>query len=276
MNQALAPSQRFTVHLLLSLGAFIMVIPFLWMVLTSFKTISEATMMPPVIIPESFNWSNYTRLFELFHFMDLYFNTIVSTVIRVSSQLILCSLAAYAFARIQFPGKAIFFGIILSVMMIPQMLYLIPKFLMMSSFGWVNTMQGLVAPGMFSAFGTFLMRQFFLTLPGDLADSAKIDGCNHFRTFILIMLPLAKPGMIALGIFVTLWSWNDLLWPLIILNSPTKLTLAVGLAAMQGEYTTNYPAMMAGALMGIMPMLILFFLLQKHFIEGIALTGTKG
>jgi multiple sugar transport system permease protein len=160
--------------------------------------------------------------------------------------------------------------------MIPQMLYLIPKFLLMTSFGWVNTLQGFIAPGLFSAFGTFLMRQFFLTLPNDLADSAKIDGCNHFRTFFSIMLPLAKPGMIALGIFVTLWSWNDFLWPLIILNSPTKLTLSVGLAAMQGEYSTDYPAMMAGSVMAIIPMVILFFLLQKHFIQGIALTGTKG
>jgi multiple sugar transport system permease protein len=272
----LNPGQRLAVHLVLILGSFVMVVPFFWMILTSFKTISESTVMPPVIFPESFQWSNYTRLFESFHFEYLYFNTIISTVIRVSSQLIFCSLAAYAFARIRFPGKAIFFFIILSVMMIPQMLYLIPKFLLMTSFGWVNTLQGFIAPGLFSAFGTFLMRQFFMTLPSDLADSAKIDGCNHFRTFYSIMLPLAKPGLIALGIFVTLWSWNDFLWPLIILNSPTKLTLSVGLSAMQGEYVTDYPAMMAGSVMAIIPMVILFFVLQKHFIEGIALTGTKG
>lgn len=276
MRHTMNPGQRFAIHLVLLLGSLGMVFPFIWMVLTSFKTISESTLIPPVIFPESFQWENYTHLFELFHFEALYVNTIVSTVIRVTCQLIFCSLAAYAFARIPFPGKAFFFFVILSVMMIPHMMYLIPKFLLMAKFGWVNTMQGFVAPGLFSAFGTFLMRQFFLTLPNDLADSAKIDGCSHFRTFYSIMLPLAKPGLIALGIFVTLWSWNDFLWPLIVLNSPTKLTLSVGLAAMQGEYSTHYPAMMAGAVMAVLPMIILFFLLQKHFIEGIALTGTKG
>lgn len=275
MIGTLSRVQRVAIHLVLSLGAVLMVIPFVWMVLTSFKTISESTLVPPTILPRNFSWANYLHLFDLYDFGTLYVNTVASTVVRVAAQLLFCSLAAFAFARLRFPGRGVLFGITLSVMMIPPMLYLIPKFLLMAQLGWVNTFQGFVVPGLTSAFGVFLLRQFFLSLPDSLFDAARIDGCGPLRTFALIMLPLAKPGLVALGIFATLGSWNELLWPLVILNSPDRLTLSVGLAALQGQYVTNYPAMMAGAVMAVIPMLVLFLVLQRQFIEGIALTGTK-
>ena len=269
-------SDRAIVHILLTLISALMVVPFIWMGLTAFKTMSEATAVPVQILPSRLRWENFANLFESFNFGMMYLNTVVSTVIRVVAQVTFCAMAGYAFARLRFPGRDMIFAVVLSVMMIPPVLYIIPKFLLMAQLGWVNTMQGYVVPGFTSAFGTFLLRQFFKSLPNELAEAAKIDGSGPFRTFVWIMLPLARPGLVAFGIFATLWSWNELLWPLIILNSPDKITLSVGLATMEGEYVSNYPVMMAGALLAVIPMVALFFVLQRQFIEGIALTGSKG
>jgi multiple sugar transport system permease protein len=269
-------SDRAIVHILLIVISALMVVPFVWMVLTAFKTMSEATAIPVQILPSRLRWENFTDLFSSFNFGTMYLNTVLSTVLRVTAQVTFCAMAGYAFARLRFPGRDIIFAAILSVMMIPPVLYIIPKFLLMAELGWVNTMQGYIVPGFTSAFGTFLLRQFFKSLPNELAEAAKIDGSGPFRTFFWIMLPLAKPGLVAFGIFSTLWSWNELLWPLIILNSPDKITLSVGLATMEGEYVSNYPVMMAGALLAVLPMVALFFVLQRQFIEGIALTGSKG
>lgn len=268
--------ERALVHLLLILISGLMVVPFIWMVLTAFKSMSEATAIPVQILPSRLRWENFADLFRSFNFGSMYLNTALATLIRVVAQVSFCAMAGYAFARLRFPGRDIIFAGILSVMMIPPVLYIIPKFLLMAELGWVNTMQGYVVPGFTSAFGTFLLRQFFKSLPNELAEAARIDGSGPFRTFFSIMLPLARPGLIAFGIFSTLWSWNELLWPLIILNSPDKITLSVGLATMEGEYVSNYPVMMAGALLAVLPMVVLFFVLQRQFIEGIALTGSKG
>lgn len=267
---------RIFVHAVLILISGIMVIPFIWMVLTAFKTMSEATAVPVQVLPSSLRWENFARLFSSFNFGHMYMNSAIATVLRVSAQLTFCAMAGYAFARLRFPGRDAIFAIVLSVMMIPPVLYIIPKFLLMTQLGWVNTLQGYVVPGFTSAFGTFLLRQFFKTLPNELSEAAKLDGCGPFRTFFWIMLPLAKPGLVAFAIFSTLWSWNELLWPLIILNSPDKMTLSVGLATMEGEYVSDYPVMMAGAILAVVPMIAMFFVFQRQFIEGIALTGTKG
>lgn len=269
-------TDRALVHILLVVISGIMVVPFIWMVLTAFKTMSEATAVPVQILPSRVRWENFADLFNSFNFGSMYLNTVVSTLIRVAAQVAFCAMAGYAFGRLRFPGRDIIFAVVLSVMMIPPVLYIIPKFLLMAELGWVNTMQGYVAPGFTSAFGTFLLRQFFKSLPNELAEASKIDGSGTFRTFFSIMLPLARPGLVAFGIFSTLWSWNELLWPLIILNSPDKITLSVELATMEGEYVSNYPVMMAGALLAVLPMVALFFVLQRQFIEGIALTGSKG
>ncbi len=263
------------VHIVLIPVCIIMVIPFIWMVLTAFKTLAEATAIPVQIFPSSLRWENFVRLFESFNFGTMYTNSIVATVLRVTAQVSFAAMAGYAFARLRFPGRDIIFAVLLSVMMIPPVLYLIPKFLLMAQLGWVNTLQGYVVPGFTSAFGTFLLRQFFKTLPEELSEAAKLDGCGPVRTFFWIMLPLAKPGLVAFGIFSILWSWNELLWPLIILNSPEKMTLSVGLATMEGEYVSDYPVMMAGAVLAVMPMIVMFFIFQRQFIEGIALTGSK-
>ncbi|MEH6939310.1 carbohydrate ABC transporter permease [Bacillus sp. JJ664] len=252
-----------------------MVLPFIWMFLTSLKTYAESIHVPPVIIPKDFQWENYKEVFTLLPFFKFMLNTLIVTVLRTAGQLFLCSLAAYAFARIEFPGRNVLFLVALSVLMVPGQVFLLPQYMIMVKLGWLNTLQAVVVPGLFSAFGTFLLRQFFMGLPKELEEAARLDGCNHFQIYWRVMLPLAKPGLVALGIFTTLWSWNELMWPMIVNSSPESMTLSVGLSSLQGQYLTNYPVLMAGSFLAIVPMLILFMILQKQFIEGIAITGGK-
>lgn len=263
-------------HLVLIFGALLMVGPFLWMLLTSLKTLGESTQVPPVIIPSDFRWRNYIEVLTTLPFVQFYTNTILMTLGRTVGQLVFCSLSAYAFARIEFPGRNVLFVLFLSVLMVPAQVFLIPQYLIMQNLGWLNTLQALIIPGMFSAFGTFLLRQFFMSLPMELEEAAKLDGANHFQIYWRVMLPLAKSGMIALAIITIRWSWNDLMWPLIVINSPEKMVLSAGIASLQGQYVTNYPVLMAGAALATWPMVVMFFLFQRHFVEGIALTGTKG
>jgi multiple sugar transport system permease protein len=271
----LVTSKTILIHLILILGSIAMVFPFIWMLLTSLKTYAESIHVPPVLFPKNFQWTNYKAVFTLLPFFKFMFNTFIVTVIRTAGQLFLCSLAAYAFARIEFPGRNILFLIALSVLMVPGQVFLLPQYMIMVKLGWLNTLQAVIVPGLFSAFGTFLLRQFFMGLPKELEEAARLDGCNHFQIYWRIMLPLAKPGLIALGIFTTLWSWNELMWPMIVNSSPDSMTLSVGLSSLQGQYLTNYPVLMAGSFLAILPMLILFMILQKQFIEGIAITGGK-
>lgn len=263
------------VHAVLIIGAAVMVVPFIWMFLTSVKTLGESTAVPPVMIPETFQWDNYAQVFVNLPFFTFYWNTIITTICKTIGQLVICSLAAYAFARIEFPGRNFFFLVALSVLMVPGQVFLIPQYMIMKDLGWLNSLQALIVPGLFSAFGTFLLRQFFMTLPKELEESAKLDGCSTFRIYWQIMLPLAKPGLIALAIFTILWSWNDLMWPLIVNTSPEKMVLSAGLASLQGEHGTNYTILMAGSILAIWPMIVIFLVFQRSFIEGIALTGTK-
>lgn len=268
-------SKTFLIHFILIVGSLAMIFPFIWMLLTSLKTYAESIHVPPVIVPKNLQWVNYKDVFDLLPFLKFMFNTLIITVIRTVGQLLLCSLAAYAFARIEFPGRNILFLIALSVLMVPGQVFLLPQYMIMVKLGWLNTLQAVVVPGLFSAFGTFLLRQFFMGLPKELEEAARLDGCNHFQIYWKVMLPLAKPGLVALGIFTTLWSWNELMWPMIVNSSPDSMTLSVGLSSLQGQYLTNYPVLMAGSFLAILPMLILFIILQKQFIEGIAITGSK-
>ncbi|KAA0565750.1 carbohydrate ABC transporter permease [Bacillus sp. CH30_1T] len=268
-------SKTFLIHFILIMGSIVMLFPFIWMILTSLKTYAESIQVPPVMIPEDFQWKNYQEVFTLLPFFKFMMNTLIITVLRTVGQLFLCSLAAYAFARIVFPGRNLLFVLALSVLMVPGQVFLLPQYMIMVKLGWLNTLQAVVVPGLFSAFGTFLLRQFFMGLPKELEEAARLDGCNHFQIYWRIMLPLAKPGLIALGIFTILWSWNELMWPMIVNSSPDAMTLAVGLSSLQGQYGTNYPILMAGSFLAVLPMLILFIILQKQFIEGIAITGGK-
>ncbi|MCX7884161.1 MAG: carbohydrate ABC transporter permease [Caloramator sp.] len=267
---------KILVHLILILGVIFTITPFLWMILTSFKTLTESTMIPPIIIPKRFCFENYKDAVSTLPFLTFYKNTIISTIAKTVGQVILCSMAAYSFARIEFPGRDIIFILILSVLMVPGQIFLLPQYIIIKKLGLLNTIGALILPGLFSAFGTFLLRQFFMTIPKELEEAAILDGCNHFRIYWNIMMPLAKPGLTALAIFTALWSWNDLLWPLIVNTSNEKMTLSAGLASLQGQHLTNFPVLMAGSVLAIWPMIVLYIIFQKSFVEGIALTGTKG
>lgn len=267
--------KKILIHIVLILGVLITVTPFAWMILTSLKTLSESTQIPPVIFPKKAMWSNYSEVLKTLPFSTFYMNTIISTICKTVGQVILCSMAAYAFARINFPFKNVIFIIILSVLMVPGQIFLLPQYMIMQKLGLLNTLRALIIPGLFSAFGTFLLRQFFMTLPTELEEAAILDGCNHFSIYWRIMMPLAKPGLTALAIFTALWSWNDLMWPLIVNTSSEKMTLSAGLASLQGQHLTNFPMLMAGSVMAIWPMIVIFIIFQKAFVEGIAFTGSK-
>jgi multiple sugar transport system permease protein len=263
-------------HIVLSLGAVIMVGPFVWELLTSFKTFGESIQVPPVVFPAVPQWENYQEVFDTLPFAAMFTNTVLMTIARTAGQVIFCSMAGYAFARLHFPGRNFIFGLFLAVLMVPSQMHLIPQYQIMQSLGLLNTIPALALPGMFSAFGTFLMRQFFMQLPPELEEAARIDGANPWQIYWMIMLPLAAPGMLALGLLVAIWSWNDLLWPLVVNTDPEKMPLSAGLASLQGEHLTNYPVLMAGALMASLPLIIGFIIFQRQLIQGIATTGIKG
>lgn len=263
-------------HVLLMVGSVAMLFPFLWMILTSLKTKSEASAIPPPIFAAEAQWGNYKRLFEAIPFGSLYFNTIISSLLITVSQVVICSLAAYAFARIRFPLKNLLFILVLSVLMVPGQVFLIPQYLIIQSMGLLNSIPALIIPSMFSSFGTFLLRQFFMTLPIELEEAARIDGCSRVGILFKISLPLCVPGMISLGIFALLYGWNSLLWPLIVNTDMKYMTLAAGLSSFQGQYGTDFPLMMAGAFLSVLPLIVLFLIFQKQFIQGIAFTGSKG
>jgi multiple sugar transport system permease protein len=250
--------------------------PFVWELLTSFKSLTESVSVPPTLLPSSWHFSNFTNVFQTIPFGSELANSVINALARTFAQLLFCSMAAFAFAWIRFRGRGIVFAIFLSVMLVPSQLLVIPQYEIMQNLHLLNTIPALFLPGMFSAFGTFLLRQFFLALPPELHEAARLDGAGPVRIFWSVMLPLAKPGLVALGLLTMIWSWNDLLWPLVVNNDPGKMTLSVGLASLQGVYLTNYPVLMAGAFMATVPLIIVFVVMQRRVVEGIALTGTKG
>ncbi|HEM4665924.1 carbohydrate ABC transporter permease [Streptococcus suis] len=263
-------------HAFLILVAMGMLIPFVWMVLTSFKTVTESTQMNPFqFLPSKWMVSNYTEAIRTNNFPILYLNTILMMLWRIFSSVMFSAMAAYAFARLEFPGRNVLFGLVLFQMMVPPQLFVILQYLMIDQLGMRNTIFALVFPGIVSAFGTFLLRQFFMGLPKELEESAKLDGCNIGQTFFKVMLPLAKSGLIALAIFTALFAFKDLLWPLIINSEADKATLSSALSKIQGAYAVNYPQLMAASVLAIWPMLVLYVIFQKQFIQGIATSGGK-
>ena len=269
-------SRKIIVHILLLLGITITVFPFVWMILTSFKTVGEAMQIPPTIFPKKFLTDAYSSIVTALPFGRVYLNTIISTVVTTVVQVLFCSMAAYAFARIEFPFKNAIFVLVLSVLMVPGQIFLIPQYRIVQSLGLLDTIPALFLPNLFSAFGTFLLRQFFMSLPKELEEAALLDGCNRFQIFGRIMLPLTKAGIVSLVIFTAKFAWNDFMWPLIVNTSMDKMTLGPALSTLQGQYTTKYPMQMAGAVMAVIPIIVLFFIFQKHFIEGVAQSGIKG
>ncbi|MDR2069949.1 MAG: carbohydrate ABC transporter permease [Treponema sp.] len=262
--------------IILSVFGLVMIVPFLWMILTAFKTTTEATSISPfVLFPGAWRMDSFTHVMQNMNFGRLYLNTIVLIAGRVICAVLTAMMAGYAFGRLRFPLKAFFFSLILIQMMVPSQIFIIPQYLMVSKLKLLNTWFALLFPGLVTAFGTFLLRQNFMTLPGDLEEASRIDGCNIGQTFLLIMAPLVRSGMIALGIFTALFAFKELLWPLIVNTSQNSMPLSSALAKLQGQFSTNYPELMAASILACVPMIVIYLLFQKHFIQGIATSGGK-
>ena len=266
----------FIIHLSLVLISITMLIPFLWMVLTAFKSITEATSVDPFIIfPKVWRTDAFKAVFANMDFLLLYRNTLLLIFFRVLCAVVTATMAGYAFARLRFPGRDLAFSLVLFQMMVPNQVFLIPQYLMVSKMGMLNTIFALVFPGLVTAFGTFLLRQGFLGLPKDLEEAARLDGCNIGQTFLFVMMPLMRSSMVALGIFTALFAYKDLMWPMIVNTDKDMLVLSSALAKMQGQYVVKFPELMAASLIACVPMIVLYILFQKQFIEGIATSGGK-
>jgi len=266
-----------SLHLLLILGAIFMITPFVWMVLTSLKTVSQAFKIPPDLIPNPFLWQNYPDSWQALPFPTAYFNSIYIAIVVVVAQLLTCSMAGYAFARIRFPFRETIFLLFLATLMIPFQLTSIPLFLIMRQLGWLDTHLSIIVPSaLFNAFGVFLMRQFVRGIPVELEEAAIIDGANRWTLYWRVVLPLIQPGLAALGILSFLGQWNSFFTPLIMLNSPSNFTVPLMLTQFVGQYTTQWTLLMAGSAIAIVPVLIIYILSQRYIIQGVALTGLKG
>jgi multiple sugar transport system permease protein len=263
-------------HVVLVIGSLVMMFPFLWQLKLSFSSNAEIQAIPPDLLPKGLEWSNFTEVFQRLPFLHQFWVSVAVTLGRTVGQLVLCSMAGYAFARMSFRFKGLMLALILSILMVPSQVYLIPQYQIIQKLGWLDTIQGIIAPGIFSAFGTFLMMQFFKTIPAELEEAARLDGCNPWQTFWKVVLPVARPGLISLAIITVLAAWADLLWPLVVTSSPDEMPLAVGLATLAGYQGSISPGvMMAAALMAMLPILILFVVLQRRVVEGIAFSGLK-
>jgi multiple sugar transport system permease protein len=262
-------------HLFLIAGSLVMVVPFLWMLSSSLKTVNQMYLFPPVWIPTPFIWSNYTYMFQSAPWGLFFFNTLKITFFVVLGQLIFCSMAAYAFARLKFPGRDFMFTVYLATMMIPFQVTMIPVFKIIKTFGWLNTHYALIVPALFSAFGTFMLRQCLLTMPKELDQSAMIDGASYPQIYWHIMLPNIKPALTTLAVFTFMGTWNDFLGPLIYINKLELKTLTLGLATFQGTYTTQWTYLMAGTVIVTIPVLLVYVFAQRYFVEGIVMSGLK-
>jgi multiple sugar transport system permease protein len=263
-------------HLVLIPIAVVMVIPLVWMLVTSLQTLEETRHYHPTLMPTSLELHNYTDVLQQAPFARWFVNTLVVTVVVVLGNLLFCSLAGYAFARIRFVGREFVFVLILATLMVPFQVVIIPTFLIVKTFGLIDTLGALILPNLASAFGIFMLRQFFRTLPIELEEAARIDGASRLGILLKIVLPLSGPALATLAVIMFMWTWNDFLWPLITIYSPNNMTLQLGLATFQGAHQTNTNLLMAANVMSMLPVLLLFFLAQRYFVRGIATTGLKG
>jgi multiple sugar transport system permease protein len=253
-----------------------MFIPFMWMVFSAFKPLDEIFMRPPVMLPTNWTLDGFKTAWEGAPFGTAYFNSFYIAALVTIITLLTCSMAAYAFARIRFPGNNILFGVFLATMMVPFQLTIIPLYIILGQLNWIDTHLALIVPaGLFNAFGVFLMRQYVRGIPLELEEAAAIDGAGRIRTFTTIILPLLKTPMTALGIFVFLGQWNDFFRPLIFLNSEDKFTIPLVVNYFKGAYSSDWTSLMAATTMAALPMLIVFIIAQKQIVEGIALSGSK-
>ncbi|WP_274362592.1 carbohydrate ABC transporter permease [Paenibacillus thermotolerans] len=264
-------------HIVLIAGACLMVLPLFWMASSSLKDISQIFLIPPKWIPDPFVWSNFERSLQALPFGRAYFNSIYISLLVVLLQLFTCSLAAFSFAKINFPFRNVLFILFVAMMMVPEQVTIIPLYLIMKEIGWLDThLSIIVPPALFSAFGVFLLRQFFLTIPKDLDEAAIVDGASLPTIYFRIMLPLVKPSLSALGIFTFLYMWNNFFHPVIFLSTPNLYTVPLMLNMFKGLYITDWTLMMAGSTIALVPALIAYLFTQRYVIEGIAMTGIKG
>ena len=263
-------------HVLIYLAAAVTFAPFVWMILSSFKGLGEILRFPPTWWPEDFTFGNYVEAFSAAPFGRFYLNSLVVATAVTVGQLFTCSLAAYAFARMRFKGRDILFYLFLGTMMVPIHVTMIPSFMILHWVGWIDTYAALIVPGLASAFGTFLLRQFFLSIPRELEEAAFIDGCSRFGVLWRIILPLSKPALATLAIFTFMIVFNDFIWALIVLNTEEMYTVQLGLAIFRDRYATEWGNLMAGSVVATLPILLVFFFAQKYFIQGITLSGLKG
>ncbi len=283
-------TEKAVLYLILIVIAVVMLMPFVWSVSTSLKPDTEIFKFPPNWIPRDWKFSNYWEAWQAANFSRYFINSTIVAGGGTLLTLLICSLAGYAFSKLEFVGRDLLFWFVLASLMIPGVIILIPVFLLIKripfaggnnilgqgGIGWLNSYWSLIVPAAGGAFGVFLLRQFFSTIPRDLSDAAKLDGCSHFGIFWSIILPLSKPALVTLAIFSFQAYWNDFLWPLVVTSTDEMRTIQLGLTVFQQRFTTNWGQLMSGVTMASVPMIIIFLCLQRYFIKGIALTGIKG
>lgn len=273
-------TQNALVYILLSIVAIVVLVPFLWMLTTSLKTNVEASTYPPTLFPAVPQWHDYSDVFTAVPFLTYLFNTAFYAVAVMVGQFVCCSLAAFAFARLHFPGRNALFIVYLATMLVPATVTIVPSFMEMKAFGWLDTIWAMTIPGMLgSAYGTFLLRQYMLSIPRELDDAAMLDGAGPLYTYWKIILPLCKPVLMVLAVITIMTVWNDFMWPLVMLQSDSVMTLTLGLSVFTSggsETFVSTPISMAASTMTIAPLILIFFLAQRYFVRGITLSGMGG
>ncbi len=263
-------------HFVLMPVALIMLVPLAWVVMTSLETLDQTRHFPPILWPGSFQWNNYPRSWASVPFGRWFWNTTVVTTVVVASNLVFCSLAAYGFARIKFWGKSVAYFFLLATLLVPLQVIIIPTFLIVKQMHLLNSLGALIVPNLANVFGIFLLTQFFRTLPIELEEAARIDGASRLKVLFVIVLPLSLPALATLAVIQFLWTWNDFLWPLVTIYKESAFTLQLGLMSFQGSHANDTNLLMAGNVMSMLPMLILFIAAQRYFVRGIATQGLKG
>lgn len=263
-------TNTFAAHLIMAIFGLLVALPFVWQLIMSLSTNSQVTGVPPTFWPGTLQWRNYAEALTKIPFLPQMWVTVQVAVITNIAHVIFCTMTGYAFARMRFPGRKLVFGSVIAVLMVPSQVFILPVYQIIQRLQLINTIGGIVLPGLTSAFGIFLMRQFFLSLPGELEEAARLDGANSFQIFWRIMLPLTTPGISALVVLGVLDSWNDLMWPLIVATGDHHMPISVGLATLTGDVSTDYVTMMAASFLAMAPILVLFIVMQRRVIESIS------
>lgn len=276
MTDKLRIYKNLAAHLILAATTVILVFPFVWMLSGSFKDGLEVVKMPPSLIPSHFDLNNYVEITNYFPIYRFLWNSVFVSVVTTAAQIVVCAMAAFVFAKIAFKGREALFLLYLITMMIPMQVTMTPLFIVFQKLNLTNTYTGLILPGIFSAYGTFLLRQHIMTIPNSLLEAAFMDGAGYFKVFRSIILPLSKPALATLAIFAFMASWNNFLWPLIITSDKSLMTMPIGLSKLQGRWATEWNILMAGNVVSFIPILIVYLFASRYFIKGVTMSGVKG